>query len=46
MDVENLEETGKAAKNLADRRFAAFKGDIQVLIDMGMGCSMRTTTSS
>ena len=28
MDVENFEGTGKAAKNLADRRFAAFEGDI------------------
>ena len=36
MDVENLEENGKAAKNLADRRFAAFKVDIQVIFDIGM----------
>ena len=30
MDVENLKGAGKAAKNLADRIFAAFKGDIQM----------------
>ena len=36
MDVENLEGTGKAAKNLANRRFAAFEGDIEVIIEMGM----------
>ena len=36
MDVENLEGTGKAAKNLADQGFAAFEGDIQVIIKMGM----------
>lgn len=36
MDVENLEGAGKAAKNLADRRFAAFEGDIQMIIEMGM----------
>ena len=36
MDVENMEEAGKTAKNLADRRFAAFKGDIQVIINMRM----------
>ena len=36
IDVENLEGTGKAAKNLEDRRFAAFKGDIQVIIEKGM----------
>ena len=34
MDVENREGAGKAAKNLADRRFAAFEGDVQVIIDM------------
>ena len=28
--------TEKPAKNLADRRFAAFKGDIQMIIEMGM----------
>ena len=36
MDVENMEGAGKAAKNLADRRFAAFEGNIQVIIDMRM----------
>ena len=36
MDMENLEGTGQAAKNLADRRFAAFEGDIQMIIEMGM----------
>ena len=36
MDVENLEGTGKAAKNLANRRFAAFEGDIQMIIEMEM----------
>ena len=36
MDVENLKGTEKAAKNIADRRFAAFEGDIQVIIDMKM----------
>ena len=36
MDVENLEGAGKAAKNLADRRFAAFEGDIQMIIEMEM----------
>ena len=36
MDMENMEGAGKAAKNLADRRFAAFEGDIQVTIDMRM----------
>ena len=34
IDVENMEGAGKAAKNLADRRFAAFEGDVQVIIDM------------
>ena len=36
MDVENLEGAAKAAKNLADRRFATFEGDIQMIIDMKM----------
>ena len=36
MDVENLEGAGNAAKNLADRRFAALEGDIQMIIEMGM----------
>ena len=36
IDMENLEGTGQAAKNLADRRFAAFEGDIQMIIEMGM----------
>ena len=36
MDEENLEGAGKAAKNLADRRFTAFEGDIQMIIEMEM----------
>ena len=36
MDVENMEGAGKAAKNLADRRFDAFEVDVQVIIDMRM----------
>ena len=36
MDVENLEGAAKAAKNLADRRFTVFEGDIHMIIDMKM----------
>ena len=36
MDVENMEGARKAGKNLADRRFAAFEGNIQVIIEMRM----------
>ena len=36
MDMENMEGAGKSAKNLADRRFDAFEGDVQVIIDMRM----------
>ena len=36
MDVDHLEGAAKAAKNLADRRFAKFEGDIQMIIDMKM----------
>ena len=35
-DVDHLEGAAKAAKNLADRRFAKFKGNIQMIIDMKM----------
>ena len=31
-----MEGARKAGKNLADRRFAAFEGNIQVIIDMRM----------
>ena len=31
MDVDNLKGAGKAAKNLADRRFTVFEGDIQMI---------------
>ena len=36
MDVIHLEGAAKAAKNMADRRFAKFEGDIQVVIEMKM----------
>ena len=36
MDMENIEGAAKAAKNLTDRRFQAFEGDIQMIIDMAM----------
>ena len=36
MDMENMEGARKAAKNLVDRRFAAFEGDIQVIVDVRM----------
>ena len=34
MDVDHLEGAGKAAKNLADRRFAKFKDNIQMIINL------------
>ena len=34
MDVDHLEGAGKAAKNLADRRFAKFEDDIQMIINL------------
>ena len=34
MDVDHLEGAGKAAKNLADRRFAEFEDDIQMIINL------------
>ena len=34
--MDHLEGAAKAAKNLADRRFAKFEGDIQMIIDMKM----------
>ena len=36
MDMESLEGAAKAAQSLTNRRFQAFEGDIQVIIDMGM----------
>ena len=36
MDIEQIEGAAKAAKNMADRRFAKFEGDIQVVIELGM----------
>ena len=36
MDVYHLKGAAKAAKNMADRRFAKFEGDIQVVIEMNM----------
>ena len=34
--MENLEGAAKATQSLTDRRFQAFEGDIQVIIDMAM----------
>ena len=34
MDVDHLEGAAKAAKNLAERRFARFKDDIQMIINL------------
>ena len=34
MDVDHLKGAAKAAKNLADRRFAKFKDDIQMIINI------------
>ena len=34
MDVDHLEGAGKVAKNLTDRRFAKFKDDIQMIINL------------
>ena len=36
MDMGEIEGAAKAAKNMADRRFAKFEGDIQVVIELGM----------
>ena len=36
MDVIHLQGAAKAAKNMADRRFARFEGDIEVIIEMKM----------
>ena len=36
MDVESLEGAAKAARNLSDRRFQEFEGDIEIIIEMGM----------
>ena len=36
MDMESLEGAGKAAQSLTNRRFKAFEGDIQIIIDMGI----------
>ena len=33
-DVDHLEGAGKAAKNLADRRFAKFEDNIQMIINL------------
>ena len=34
MDVDHLERAAKAAKNLADRRFAKFEDDIPMIINL------------
>ena len=34
MDVDHLKGAGKASKNLADRRFAKFEDDIQMIINL------------
>ena len=34
MDVDHLKGAGKAAKNLADRRFANLKDNIQMIINL------------
>ena len=34
MDVDHLEGAAKAAKNLAERRFARIKDDIQMIINL------------
>ena len=34
MDVDHLEGAAKAAKNLAERRFARLKDDIQMIINL------------
>ena len=36
MDMYQIEGAAKAAKNMANRRFAKFEGDIQVVIKLGM----------
>jgi len=36
MDMESLEGAAKAAQSLTDRRFQAFEGDIEIIINMGM----------
>ena len=36
MEIGQIEGAAKAAKNMADRRFAKFEGDIQVVIEQGM----------
>ena len=36
MDMGQIEGAAKAAKNMADRRFTKFEGDIQVVIELGM----------
>ena len=36
MDIGQIEGAAKAAKNMADPRFAKFEGDIQVVIELGM----------
>ena len=36
MDRESLEGEAKAAQSQTNRRFQAFKGDIEVIIGMGM----------
>ena len=36
MDMYQIKGAAKAAKNMADRRFAKFEGDIQVVIEMKM----------
>ena len=36
MNMGQIEGAAKAAKNMADRRFAKFEGDIQVVIELGM----------
>ena len=36
MDMGQIEGAAKAAKNMANQRFAKFKGDIQVVIVLNM----------
>ena len=36
MNLEDIEGAAKAAKNMANRRFAKFEWDIQVVIELGM----------
>ena len=36
MDMESLEGAAKAAQSLTNRRFQAFEGDIEIIINIGM----------